>query len=89
VTDARTAGRRAPRTPQEFRRFVTEHHPDRGGDTAVFAAGVAAWRERQRSGSPVVFYRKRTRRARLVRRLRLLVLRTPRRGARPPDRRLR
>jgi hypothetical protein len=29
---------------QEFRRFVRAHHPDRGGDPAVFAAGVEAYR---------------------------------------------
>jgi hypothetical protein len=29
---------------QAFRDFVKENHPDRGGDPAVFAAGVAAFR---------------------------------------------
>lgn len=55
----------APRTVQEFRRFAAQHHPDRGGDPEVFAAGVAAWRARQ-AGPPVVFYRRTTRRARLL-----------------------
>lgn len=27
-----------------FRRFVLEHHPDRGGDPDVFRVGVAAYR---------------------------------------------
>lgn len=49
----------SPRTPQEFRRFVRRHHPDRGGDPAVFAAGVTAYRDRQvAAASPVVFYRR-------------------------------
>jgi hypothetical protein len=29
----------------EFRQFVRDHHPDRGGDPEVFAAGVRAYRE--------------------------------------------
>ena len=33
---------------QEWRRFVRDHHPDRGGDPAVFAAGVRAYREGRR-----------------------------------------
>jgi hypothetical protein len=32
----------------EWRRFVREHHPDRGGDPEVFAAGVRAYREGRR-----------------------------------------
>lgn len=32
----------------EFRRFVRDHHPDRGGDPEVFAAGVRAYREGRR-----------------------------------------
>lgn len=32
------------RLRREFRRFVLEHHPDRGGDPEVFRAGVAAYR---------------------------------------------
>jgi hypothetical protein len=30
---------------REWRRFVRDHHPDRGGDPEVFAAGVRAYRE--------------------------------------------
>jgi hypothetical protein len=29
----------------EWREFVRRHHPDRGGDPEVFAAGVRAYRE--------------------------------------------
>ena len=31
-----------------YRAFVREHHPDRGGDPDVFAAGLARFRESQR-----------------------------------------
>jgi hypothetical protein len=61
---------RPPRTAREFRQFVTQHHPDRGGDPAVFSAGVAAWRAVQVDGPPVVFYRKGSRRRRAVSRAR-------------------
>jgi hypothetical protein len=30
-----------PEERSEFRAFVREHHPDRGGDPEVFAAGLA------------------------------------------------
>lgn len=30
---------------REWRQFVLEHHPDRGGDPEVFAAGMRAYRE--------------------------------------------
>lgn len=30
---------------REWREFVRQHHPDRGGDPEVFAAGVRAYRE--------------------------------------------
>jgi curved DNA-binding protein CbpA len=33
---------------REWREFVREHHPDRGGDPEVFAAGVRAYREGRR-----------------------------------------
>jgi hypothetical protein len=33
---------------REWREFVREHHPDRGGDAEVFAAGVRAYREGRR-----------------------------------------
>jgi curved DNA-binding protein CbpA len=33
---------------REWRQFVLEHHPDRGGDPEVFAAGVRAYREGRR-----------------------------------------
>lgn len=55
-TDANAATRSA------FRAFVRDHHPDRGGDPAVFAAGVAAYRRRS-DGTPgaghVVFHHRR------------------------------
>ncbi|WP_181779665.1 hypothetical protein [Pseudonocardia pini] len=41
-----------------FRAFVREHHPDRGGDPEVFAAGMARFREPPadpRFDAPVVF----------------------------------
>jgi hypothetical protein len=48
-------------TPDEraaFRAFVREHHPDRGGDPEVFAAGLARFREPEpvdpRYDAPVV-----------------------------------
>lgn len=56
ATDDEHAARRA------FREFARAHHPDRGGDPAVFAAGVAAHRARQsppRAGREVVFVRRR------------------------------
>lgn len=33
---------------REWREFVREHHPDRGGDPEVFAAGLRAYREGRR-----------------------------------------
>lgn len=33
-----------------FRRFVREHHPDRGGDPEVFVAGLRRFGSRQGSG---------------------------------------
>ena len=53
-----------------FRRFAAEHHPDRGGDTARFQAGVDAYHSLcgapvRPAGadaapvSPVVFHRRR------------------------------
>ncbi|GAA4863878.1 hypothetical protein [Saccharopolyspora rosea] len=42
----------------EFRAFVRTHHPDVGGDPAVFAAGVAEFRARRerpdRYDAPIV-----------------------------------
>ena len=35
-----------------YRSFVRTHHPDRGGDPAVFVAGLAHFRELARSGPP-------------------------------------
>jgi hypothetical protein len=32
----------------QWREFVRDHHPDRGGDPDVFAAGVKAYREGRR-----------------------------------------
>lgn len=34
-----------------YRRFVREHHPDRGGDPEVFANGVRAFREGRTPGA--------------------------------------
>ncbi len=46
-----------------FREFVRTHHPDRGGDPAVYVAGLAALRRRRtpagRGGGEVVYYRRR------------------------------
>lgn len=45
-----------------IREFVRTHHPDRGGDPAVFVAGLAALRRCRtagRGGGEVVFYRRR------------------------------
>jgi hypothetical protein len=36
---------------QARREFIRTHHPDRGGDPAAFAAGLAAY-ERRSSGEP-------------------------------------
>ncbi len=77
-----------PRSREEFRRFVLLHHPDRGGNPEVFAAGVAAFRQRARPASPVVFYRKRTVLAQLVEQLRTL-LRPPGPGDRASEKRAR
>lgn len=35
-----------------FRAFARAHHPDLGGDAAVFAAGVVAYRAQQRDDRP-------------------------------------
>ena len=32
-----------------YRAFVREHHPDRGGDPEVFAAGIARFRATERA----------------------------------------
>jgi hypothetical protein len=37
---------------REFRRFVRTHHPDRGGDPAVFVAGLAAFRRGHHAAEP-------------------------------------
>jgi len=83
----------APRTRSEFRRFVLQHHPDRGGDPAVFAAGMQAWQSFQEQGAEqadngpqVFFYRKRTVLAQLLHHLRT---RVGARRTRPDDRRSR
>lgn len=79
-----------PRTVEEFRAFVRTHHPDVGGDPAVFSAGVAAWRAHSAPVPPpsVVFYRKRTLLAQLVVAL-CQRLPAPRRPPRTHDRRVR
>ncbi|MDQ4118409.1 MAG: hypothetical protein M3235_15815 [Actinomycetota bacterium] len=35
-----------------YRSFVRTYHPDRGGDPAVFVAGLAHFRELARTGTP-------------------------------------
>ncbi|WP_103350521.1 hypothetical protein [Amycolatopsis sp. CA-128772] len=43
-----------------FRAFVRTHHPDAGGDPAVFAAGLARFREpASRYDAPVTFVARR------------------------------
>lgn len=46
-----------------LREFVRTHHPDRGGDPAVFVAGLAALRRGRtaagRGAGEVIFYRRR------------------------------
>jgi hypothetical protein len=43
-----------------FRAFVRTHHPDVGGDPAVFAAGLARFREQDsRYDAPVSFVARR------------------------------
>jgi hypothetical protein len=32
---------------RDFRAWVRAHHPDAGGDSAAFAAGLTAWRRRR------------------------------------------
>lgn len=62
MTAQRTAADDERAARRAFREFVRTNHPDRGGDPAVFAAGVAAHRARQgstRAGSEVVFVRRR------------------------------
>lgn len=50
-------------TPEQrsaYRRFVLAHHPDRGGDSVVFIAGLTAMRSRPAAmGGPVIGYRRR------------------------------
>jgi hypothetical protein len=43
-----TGGRRET---DEYRAFIRAHHPDRGGDPAEFAAGLAALRARRAADS--------------------------------------
>ena len=47
---AADANRRAEIRKAEIRRFVREHHPDRGGDPAAFAEGLRALRDRHGHG---------------------------------------
>ena len=45
-----------------YRAWVREHHPDRGGDPAVFRAGLQSWRRLlapDRPAAPVTFHRRR------------------------------
>jgi len=41
-----------PEERSEFRAFVREHHPDRGGDPEVFAAGLARFGIADPAGPP-------------------------------------
>jgi hypothetical protein len=46
---------------EAFRRYALRHHPDRGGDPAMFQAGVDAYRSltgRRRAPADVVFHRR-------------------------------
>jgi hypothetical protein len=46
---------------EAFRRYALRHHPDRGGDPAVFKAGVDAYRSllgRRPAPANVVFHRR-------------------------------
>lgn len=79
----------APATLQEFRRFVAQHHPDRGGDPEHFNAGVRAWRDLQAGPPNLVFYRKRALPVRLLHRLPMVLCRPSRRGGSPTERRVR
>ncbi len=51
-----------------FRAWVRAHHPDVGGDPAVFAAGIQAWRAPvgRSAGEGVFFFRRRRGLARWV-----------------------
>jgi hypothetical protein len=48
---------------REFRSWAREHHPDMGGDPAVFAEGLERWRAGRGSEAPsmpkVMVYRRR------------------------------
>jgi len=45
VTEADEPGARmSPEMRAEYRAFVRDHHPDRGGDPEVFVAGLARFR---------------------------------------------
>jgi hypothetical protein len=44
-----------PRTPEQraaFRAFVRDHHPDRGGDPAVFTTGIDRFRSAPADDDP-------------------------------------
>ena len=41
-----------PEERSEYRAFVREHHPDRGGDPDVFAAGLARFGVRDTPAAP-------------------------------------
>jgi hypothetical protein len=56
-----TADASAAEVTDAFRRYALRHHPDRGGDTAVFQTGVDAYRRltgRRRPPADVVFHRR-------------------------------
>lgn len=54
-----TSGSPDANARREFRRFVLDHHPDRGGDPAVFRAGVASYRAVVADRPLVEVYRRR------------------------------
>jgi len=47
-----TPGGLSPEQRAAYRSFVRTHHPDRGGDPAVFVAGLARFREMARPAPP-------------------------------------
>jgi hypothetical protein len=63
-----------------YRAWVLAHHPDRGGDPAAFATGLAAWQQRLRADpAPQVVFVHRASRTPLS-----LLLRLLHRRRRPP-----
>ncbi len=44
---------------REFRAWVRAHHPDAGGDSEAFVAGLTAWRRRRNAEQEVLMDRPR------------------------------